>query len=88
METQVPLIVRPVDLNDDDTVEQLAVDLAVFAWQETAGQVVATVFAASSDPVAAASAAVLCIRRVLRRPRWSASTSSSSRSPTSPRGQD
>ncbi|MFD5984914.1 hypothetical protein ACH4A7_31995 [Streptomyces cyaneofuscatus] len=65
METHIPLIVRNVDLDDDSTAEQLALNLADFAWQEAGGQVVATFFTTSSDPVAAAAAAALCIRRVL-----------------------
>ncbi|SED40676.1 hypothetical protein SAMN05216483_3774 [Streptomyces sp. 2131.1] len=65
METHIPLIVRNVDLDDDETLEQLAINLADFGWQETGGQVVATFFTESSDPVAAAAAAALCIRRVL-----------------------
>ncbi|WNO65375.1 hypothetical protein RPQ02_16985 [Streptomyces sp. AM2-3-1] len=65
MKTHIPLIVHHVDLDDDGTAEQLALHLADFAWQETGGQVVATVFTASSDPVADAAAAALCIRRLL-----------------------
>ncbi|MEV6422835.1 hypothetical protein [Streptomyces sp. NPDC051662] len=65
METHIPLIVRNVDLDDDSTAEKLALNLADFAWQETGGQVVATFFTTSPDPVAAAAAAALCIGRVL-----------------------
>lgn len=65
METHIPLIVRNVDLDDDATVEQLALNLSDFGWHETNGQVIATFYTTSSEPVAAAAAAALSIRRVL-----------------------
>lgn len=64
MITHIPLIVRNVDLDDDATVEQLALNLSDFGWHETGGQVVATFYTTSSDPVAAAAAAALSIKRV------------------------
>ncbi|MFJ8726502.1 hypothetical protein ACWDWS_39865 [Streptomyces sp. NPDC003328] len=65
METHIPLLVRNVDLDDDGTAEQLALNLSDFGWHETGGQVIATFYTTSSDPVAAAAAAAHSIKRVL-----------------------
>ncbi|RSN98495.1 hypothetical protein DMH26_18510 [Streptomyces sp. WAC 05379] len=65
METHIPLVVRNVSLDDDETVEQLALSLSDLGWHETGGQVIATVYTTSPDPVTAAAAAALSIKRVL-----------------------
>ncbi|MGW1170610.1 hypothetical protein [Streptomyces sp. NPDC002550] len=65
MKTHIPLIVRNISLDDDATVEQLALSLSDFGWHETGGQVIATFYTTSPEPVAAAAAAALSIRRAL-----------------------
>ncbi|MFJ4730679.1 hypothetical protein ACIP44_30690 [Streptomyces diastaticus] len=65
METHIPMVVRNVSLDDDETAEQLALNLSDFAWHEAGGQVIATFYTKSADPVAAAAAAARSIKRVL-----------------------
>ncbi|MFI1361278.1 hypothetical protein ACH4TV_48160 [Streptomyces sp. NPDC020898] len=65
METHIPLVVRNVSLDDDETTEQLALSLSDFGWHETGGQVIATFYTSAADPVAAAAAAARSIKRVL-----------------------
>lgn len=65
METHIPLVVRNVNLDDDEIAEQLALNLSDFGWHETGGQVTATFYTSSADPVAAAAAAALSIKRAL-----------------------
>ncbi|MET8616142.1 hypothetical protein [Streptomyces misionensis] len=65
MKTHIPLIVRNISLDDDATVEQLALSLSDFGWHETGGQVIATFYTMSADPVAAAAAAAFSIKRAL-----------------------
>lgn len=65
VETKVVLAVRNVDLDDDATIEKLALTLADLGWQEEGGQVTATVFVEQGDPVAVALAAAQTIVKVL-----------------------
>jgi hypothetical protein len=65
VETHIPLIVRNISLDDDATIEQLALSLSDFGWHETGGQVIATFYTSAADPVAAAAAAALSIKRAL-----------------------
>ncbi|MET8816819.1 hypothetical protein [Streptomyces rochei] len=65
METLIPLVVRNINLNDDEIVETLALRLPDLGWQETGGQVTATVYTTSPEPVAVAAAAAAHIKRVL-----------------------
>ncbi|MFD4175149.1 hypothetical protein [Streptomyces anulatus] len=65
METVIPLVVRNISLNDDETANQLALHLSDLGWGANAGQVVASVYTADADPVAAAAAAAVAIKRAL-----------------------
>ncbi|WP_435246848.1 hypothetical protein [Streptomyces sp. NRRL F-5630] len=67
MKTRIPLVVRNIDLDDDETIEQLALSLSDLGWQEAGGQTIATVYTTSADPVADAMAAASHICRVLPR---------------------
>ncbi|MFJ6523437.1 hypothetical protein ACIQJ4_34900 [Streptomyces filamentosus] len=65
METHIPLVVRNVSLDDDAILEQLALNLSDLGWHETGGQVIVTFYTKSNDPVAAAAAAAVSIKRAL-----------------------
>ncbi|MFE3629644.1 hypothetical protein [Streptomyces goshikiensis] len=65
METLIPLVVRNLSLDDDEIAETLALNLPDLGWQETGGQVIATVYTTSPEPVAVAAAAAAHIKRVL-----------------------
>ncbi|WP_394426195.1 hypothetical protein [Streptomyces sp. SGAir0957] len=52
-------------MDDDETIEQLALSLGDLGWQEAGGLTTATVYSTGSDPVADAVAAANHIRRVL-----------------------
>lgn len=65
METHIPLVVRNINLDDDETAETLALNLSDLGWQEIGGQVIATVYTSSPDPVAATTAAAQHIKRTL-----------------------
>ncbi|MFC8230660.1 hypothetical protein [Streptomyces sp. NPDC057287] len=65
MEFCVPLVIRNISLDDDETVEKLALSLSDLGWRQVAGQVLASVYTTQPDPVASVVAAAHHIKREL-----------------------
>lgn len=65
MDTKIVLSVRGVDLDDPETLDALGQHLNDLGWESAGGQVTATVYSDSPDPVAAAVDVALVIEKVL-----------------------